>query len=841
LSKYCLECHDTDTEKGDVDLEAMIINWDSSNFQGLWQDVLWMTEDDLMPPVDEKQPDPKEKKAFISWVESKALEHLAIGGTMARRLNRDEYKNTIASLFNKRNFKLPVGFPRDSKKHGFDNHGEGLRLSPPLLEAYANVATELAEELFPRVEATPKSMLRVAKPEDMVLSFSAASVRDGALRLASRGETTMRATTWPSRIEIIHSGHYRIKIQASKFLPVTTEPMILEVRARDLSASDRTSVKHFRHLKDIEVNSGSPESTEFEADLYQGQTLLFRWKNAEMDHEFNALADLFLKRFKKDKRFHAAWLDVMYDAKGNPKLSHSILRGENGYNKVRARMLDDNLDLTIANENSAQNKAFMKFARTWNATMSIADSLTFDYFEHGPALELHEVSVQGPLYLVDGPLDKRRYSTREHCFGKRDEKQSDLDYARQAIQVFTSKAFRRSVDEKLVEDYVQNFQANLKAGLSYDECFHLLIRNVLVSPRFLFRSLTPGVLDNQDLATRLSYFLTQGPPDAKLSALADSGKLSDPKVYRSEVTRMMPRKIDQNAINRNLHHPMVESFVSQWLSLDKLQDITPAPEFNFIEKRMDWAEQETLFFFSTMLSENKPMSDFIDPDFTFSTPFFMKGHYKVKTNANPKLKDQDMQRLSITRGGRHGGLLGQASVMIATANGVDTQPVLRGVWLAENILGQKIPPPPKSVPPLTPDVKNPTSPRDLLSQHTKAPECMSCHVRIDPLGLMLENYDPVGKWREMWPKTNKKIDSAVQLFHGAKVNNALEFKTWLVDNVDIFSQCLSEKLLIYATGRELNYRERKEIAKLVKENKEKGNGFKDLFYRLVESDIFKTK
>ena len=841
LSNYCLECHDSDTEKGDVNLDVLNNDWTSSASQDLWQDVLWMNEDNLMPPADKKQPTVEEKSRLMAWVKTKALKHLPIGGTLPRRLNQDEYENTIRSLFDNPTFKLPVGFPRDKVKHGFNNLGEGLRVSPPLLEAYSAVATELAEELFPRIEEKPKSIVNHAGPEDMVLSFSASSVRNGALRLASKSETTMRGTTWPSRIEIIHSGHYKIKIEASKFLPVTTEPMILEVRARELSMSDRTSVLKFRHLKDIEIHSGSPESTSFEADLYEGQTLLFRWKNAEMDHEYNALADLFLDRFKTEKRFHAAWLDVMYDENGKKKISHAILRGENGYNKVKARMADENLDLAPANPDSPQHKAFMKFARSMNATMSIADALAFDYFEHGPALEIHKVTVEGPTHLVEGPKDKRRQQVREHCFGKRLSEHTDLEYARHAIQHFTTKAFRRPVDDALVNAYLKKFRSNLKSGLTYDECFHLLIRNVLVSPRFLFRSLTPGLLDDYDLATRLSYFLTQGPPDAKLKSIAFNGKLSDPKVFKAEVTRLLPRKLNDKAVQKDKHHPMVDSFVSQWLNLNLLKEIMPAPEFNFSEKRMSWTRQESLFFFSAMLSENKPMTDFIDPNFTFTTPYFLKNHYKIKTKEKPKYKEQMMQRVSLERGGRHGGLLGQASVMIATANGVDTQPVFRGVWMMENILGQKVPPPPKSVPALTPDVKNATTPRELLAQHTSEPECMSCHVRMDPLGLMLENFDPVGKWRNDWPRSKKKIQSAVQLADGTKLENVVEFKVWLVKNIDTFTQCLSEKLLTYATGRELNYREKSEIAVLVKKNHAKGNKFKDLFYSLVESDVFKMK
>jgi hypothetical protein len=267
----------------------------------------------------------------------------------------------------------------------------------------------------------------------------------------------------------------------------------------------------------------------------------------------------------------------------------------------------------------------------------------------------------------------------------------------------------------------------------------------------------------------------------------------------------------------------------------------PAPEFNFTEKRMQWAKDETQHFFTTMLAENRPIEDFIDPDFTFTTRYFLKHNYKTKLIGDKNKKDQDMQRFKLKRGSRHGGLLGQASVMIATANGVDTQPVVRGVWVMENILGQKVPPPPKNVPALTPDTQKATTPRELLVEHTKDAACMSCHERMDPLGIMLENFDPVGKWREMWPKINKKIDSKVELRDGTKIKDVVEFKNWLLKDIDLFSQCLSEKLMTYATGRTLNYREKHELEKIVAANRAKGNKFKDLFLALVNSEVFKTK
>ena len=188
-----------------------------------------------------------------------------------------------------------------------------------------------------------------------------------------------------------------------------------------------------------------------------------------------------------------------------------------------------------------------------------------------------------------------------------------------------------------------------------------------------------------------------------------------------------------------------------------------------------------------------------------------------------------------------GGVLGQSAVMMATANGVDTQPVVRGVWVLENILGMPPPPPPPAVPALTPDTQGATTPRELLSAHTDSTACAGCHRKLDPIGFAMENFDPVGRWREDWPGIDKPIDASSTMHDGTEISGVVDLRAWLVENVHLFSECLSEKLLTYATGRVPNYRERQQIAKIVEENHENGNGFRDLLLALIESEIFRTK
>ena len=849
----CLKCHDEDSQKGDVNLDQGSIDWSNQEELDVWLRAVDAIEQGLMPPPDQKQPSREDRGAVLAFLDQNLLKNIPIGGTLPRRLNKAEYEATIRNLLHLPDFKLPLGFPNDIEYHGFNNVGEGLVLSPPHLEAYASVAREIADQIFPPAKPAPQKKTWRAGPEDMVLSFSAAGVYADALRLASRSVDVMRSCSWPSRIEISDSGTYAITVEASKFLSdegsTFAEDMILEVYARAVIATDRSKISDFRLLKEIVVTGEEPKNTTFLADLYEGETVLFRWKNAVMTHDPPATAEAFEILSEENPRFLAAWLKTVFpsgDAMRPVRISN--LRGRNGWDTVSKYMQDPDLDLSRATPDSALAKAFFELAAS-KGKASIADCLCYFYHTKGPAMEIHHLTIEGPSKLVESPSDLKRKERQFEITGTPHEGQSRKDFVRGVLERFLPRAFRKAVTEETIESYLSVATRHWEEGHSYGEGMHLLFRNILISPRFLYRCLDPEGMDDFDLATRLSYFLTQGPPDKTLVGLAQRGRLSatrpsnaDPSkteywVLRRETERLLPAEHTD---------PMIQSFVGQWLDTDSLHGIMPDPKFNFDETSIDIAKYETEAFFTEILKQNLPMTDFIDPDFTFSSIGFVMRNYgftprQAKGKRLSTANKRKLQRLEIERGGRYGGLLGQSAILTATANGVDTQPVIRGVWVLENILGTPPPEPPKNVPALTPDTRGTTTPREMLTAHTNAVSCAGCHQRIDPVGFVLENFDPVGRWRTEWPGAAARIDASGTLPDGTEIKNAIEFKAWLVDNIDLFSECLAEKLMTYATGRVPNYTEKREIEEIVRENRKNGNGFRDLVLALIESETFRTQ
>ena len=251
LIEYCVDCHEAELKKGGLDLDSKLSDWDSPTNVKLWEKVLPVIMDGSMPPAKKKQPSDTERKMLAKWLDSSLRENTSFGGTLARRLSKEEYQNTIRILFDLPGYKVPLGFPDDSTRHGFNNTGEGLIMSPTLLAAYLKVAHQVADELIPAKKKAEEPSVRVLRPDDMVANYAAAAKYDNALRFASSGKQIMRSCSWPKQMMANSSGIYKITVRASSFLPrsrdlMKKEPMLLELRARDLAVGERETIHRFR-------------------------------------------------------------------------------------------------------------------------------------------------------------------------------------------------------------------------------------------------------------------------------------------------------------------------------------------------------------------------------------------------------------------------------------------------------------------------------------------------------------------------------------------------------------------------------------------------------------------
>ena len=397
------------------------------------------------------------------------------------------------------------------------------------------------------------------------------------------------------------------------------------------------------------------------------------------------------------------------------------------------------------------------------------------------------------------------------------------------------RAFRRPVSDaevdrfsSLVEQTVTQHKETYEYGL------FIAVQAMLVSPEFLFRkeadpeaNQTERVLNEYEVAARLSYFLWSSMPDEQLFQLAENKRLLDRSVLREQIERML-RDEKSAALGQN--------FASQWLNLRNLADVRPNPEVfpEFDDALRSAMGQETLMLFNTIVREDRSVDEFLAADYTFVNERLAK-HYGINGVTGDQYVKVSLQ------GTNRSGVLTHASILTLTSNPGRTSPVKRGKWILENILGDAPPPAPPGVPPLEESTKDVTglSLRERLELHRKDPGCASCHKAMDPLGMGLENFDAVGRWREK--DGEKPVDASGDLPSGDKFSGPAELMTIIRSRQEKFSRTLIERLLVYSLGRGLEYYDKCAVDQTMDLMKERGNRFSALVEGIVTSDAFLKK
>lgn len=422
---------------------------------------------------------------------------------------------------------------------------------------------------------------------------------------------------------------------------------------------------------------------------------------------------------------------------------------------------------------------------------------------------------------------------KEDEFAKLESKEERAPVLANTIRRFASTAFRRPVSDSQAKPYIDLAMAVLdEPGKESADALHAAYRAILCSPRFLTFVEEPGPLDDHALAARLSYALWCSMPDSELRKLAREGKLSDPKVFDEQVTRML----DDPKSER-----FVISFADQWLDL-KLIDFTTPDQQRF--RTFDTIVQdsmvaETRASLRDMIAENRHIKTLIDSDTTFLNERLARfyGLEDVKLG-----RAGGMQRVSLGDRAR-GGLVTQGAILKVTANGTTTSPIVRGIWVSERILGIEAPPPPADVPAVEPDIRGAVSIRDQLDKHRSSESCAACHVKIDPAGFALENFDPVGLWREQYgtKKTSAKVDPAGVTPEGEEFGGIGEWKRIYAAKPDLLTEAFAQQLLTYATGAPPRFSDREAIAKIVATAREEDYGMRTIIHAVLGSEVFKSK
>jgi mono/diheme cytochrome c family protein len=361
------------------------------------------------------------------------------------------------------------------------------------------------------------------------------------------------------------------------------------------------------------------------------------------------------------------------------------------------------------------------------------------------------------------------------------------------------RAYRRPPTEAEVEVLMRVYTLAIEKGRPHSEALRFVLKAVLVSPQFLFitpeSEPPPGAdivpLGDHQLASRLSYLLWATMPDAELSALADAGKLREPTVLAAQARRLLadPRS-----------RALFDGFGAQWLGLDKLAgktfDASKFPQMTPVLRASMLAEGR--LFFESILRENRSVATFVDADYVFVNET-LASIYGLKGVSGPELR-----RVALSDGDR-GGILSMPGILATTSFPTRTSPVNRGVWVLEQILGQRVPPPPANVPPLEKQDHEKVAGLTLRQRtelHRRDPTCASCHKVLDPIGFGLENFDAIGRWRER-DESGGVIDATGELPGDLRFSSPKELKRIVAGRLDDFTRNLTGRLLAYALCRQL--------------------------------------
>jgi hypothetical protein len=387
---------------------------------------------------------------------------------------------------------------------------------------------------------------------------------------------------------------------------------------------------------------------------------------------------------------------------------------------------------------------------------------------------------------------------------------SDRDAAKQIIQRFATRAFRRPVEDAELERFLALYTDGRKSRKSHVEAARLSLAAVLVSPQFIFRIERDASvkdefgairLNDHELANRLSYFLWSSMPDDELFRLAAARKLSDLAVLRAQVKRMLANPKAE---------AFTENFAGQWLHVRKLDSVAPDAEMfrAFTPGLREAMKAEALKFFETVMLEDRSVLEFLNSDWTMLNEDLAK-HYGIRN-----ILGGHMRRVELTNSVR-GGVTTMAAVLTVTSHPTRTSAVKRGKWVLEEILGARPPPPPPNVPELEEPAKGQpvaTTLRERLERHRADPQCFGCHVRMDALGLGFENFDAIGRWRDK--EGQHRIDASGILPGGYAFASPMELKQILAGEKEAFTRNLVEKMLVYALGRKVDRHDRREVKRI---------------------------
>jgi mono/diheme cytochrome c family protein len=829
IAKNCAVCHRPPSPPLGIDLTTLTFNLNDVDTFGRWVRIHDAVRDGKMPPGGRNLLKEADRAAFVNAVAEPmvAYEHLRAateGRAVLRRLNRYEYENSIRELLSAPWLQLKDSLPEDGLDHHFNKSGQALDVSYVQMSAY--------------MEAAERAIRLVV---------TAANQPEVQQRYYARDQKR-----FIGRMKYSYFNHSPER----GMIPVLgfdAQPDVLKEKVP------------------VSVGESDPKTRELEAFATPGST--FNGNDYSFDQFTAPVGGHYHLRFNA----YSIWI-------------HTILGGgSSAANPNRKPWWHPDREKT--------SRGTTIEPVTIYALRRGGEKRLLGSFDVGPEPAIHELDVSllpdeqimpdasrlfrsrpgftgspdateagmpGVAYRwmeVDGPAKDAQSTEGFHrLFGKLPaswDNKGQLSVTASApgdagrlLREFMAAAYRRPPREEEVQRYLGIIQDQLGKHVQFADAMITGYSAVLCSPGFLYLEEKPGRLDPYALASRLSYFLWNGPPDPELRRLAANGTLERPDVLRAQTDRLLddPRSRD-----------FVDAFLDYWLDLrtigNNTPDVTLYPDYYLDDLLTESSLHETQMFFRYLVQRNLPARNIIESDFTFVNSRLAR-LYDL-----PPVQGVALRKVALPADSVRGGLLTQASVLRLTANGTTTSPVLRGVFVLDRILGDPPPPPPPGVPALDPDTRGAVTIRQQLDKHRAIQSCAVCHTKIDPSGFALENFDVVGAWREKYRSTDQgdpveglgkngfdftfklgqPVDASGKLVTGETFRNVIELKRLLLKNERQIARNMVGQFLAYGTGASAGFADRAEVERMLDAAERDDYGLRTIIHEIVQSDLFTRK
>jgi hypothetical protein len=793
IEKTCLECHDKETAKGDVDLSALPFNPKDHHNRERWAHIYDVIAKGEMPPkkktlssADRQQ---LAREISVPLLAADEADIKADGRGPRRRLNRDEYEQNLRDLLHLPDLDIRDILPADREGHHFNKTSATLDMSRVQLTAYLDAAeTALRQAMSTGGPAPKPQTYRIVgtglfpendtfgNKEAMFFARGGRALNAEELKAKDIAKDTtielalFRSPHWPyygypKGFVATKPGNYRVRFSARSvlqqkgyLLTPAIDPVPMTFRARKPSGPDVSGdVRATGGIMDIQPVTATYETT---------------------------------VRLLANETFE-------YSLLGLPvPLARNVQGGPPTYRYP---------PLPPGGQ---------------------------------PGVAFQWMEIEGPLPAAE-PAAAYRVLFPEH---------NPATDAKALLRHFVSQAAREPVDEETLRHYDGLIQARLDRKEPLNDALLAAYKAFLCSGHFLYLREPTHAQDHFAVADRLSHFLTNSRPDARLRGLATEGKLGDAQTLRSETQRLL----DKAGFDR-----FVRPFTDYWLNLRHVRrdepDIRLYPEYRFDDYLVESMGEETRAYFAGLIRDNLPARNLVQADFIYANDRLAR-HYGL-----PPLQGSAMRKVTLPAGSPLGGLITQAAILKVTSNGTTTSPVIRGAWVMERIIGDPAPPPPTNVPAVEPDIRGAKSIRDLLARHTKDPSCANCHARFDPAGFALENFDILGGWRpryrglELGDKVAgidraghdfsytlaDVVDASGKLRDGRAFTDVRELKTHFATDDRQLARNLLHQFVLYATGTPVRFADRPKIEAILDTCSQEEYRVRDLLHGFIQSPLFR--